>query len=207
MNKIYVLGVGPGHPDLVLPLIKKKAGECQVLVGGRRNLELFKNLGKEEIVIGADLEGIIARIGELRLTKRLAVLVSGDPGLYSFLNTLLGHFSREELEVYPGISSLQYLFARGALPWQDALITSLHGRRPAELLEMVQGSSKIAFLTDYKFPAGEVARCLIEGGIRGKRGLVGENLSYPQERIRDLPLEEWVGIEVADLCVMVIYDE
>lgn len=207
MNKIFVLGVGPGHSDLILPLIEKKAWECQVLVGGKRHLELFKELGKEEIIIKAQLEEVIAQIGELRKTKKVAVLVSGDPGLYSFLNTLLRYFSRAELEVYPGISSLQYLFARGALPWQDAVIASLHGRRPADMPDLVRSSSKIALLTDNKFPAGEVARCLIAGGIRGKRALVGEDLSYPQERIRDLPLEEWVGIEVADLCVMVIYDE
>jgi cobalt-precorrin-7 (C5)-methyltransferase len=207
MNKIYVLGVGPGHPDLILPLIEKKAWECQVLVGGKRNLALFKELGKDEIVIGADVEGVIDEIKEIRRTQKVAVLVTGDPGLYSFMTTLLRHFSRDELEVYPGISSLQYLFARGALPWQDALIMSLHGRRPAELLELIRSSSKAGLLTDNKFPAGEVARSLIAGGVRGKRALVGENLSYPEERIRDLPLEEWVGQEVADLCVMVIYDE
>lgn len=207
MHKIVVLGIGPGSPDYLLPAVRKAAESCQILVGGRRQLELFKEDGKREIPLGANLEVVIAQLKEARQEARVGVLVSGDPGLYSFLNTLLQHFGREALEVYPGISSLQYLFARGALPWQDAYLTSLHGRRLEDLAEVVRTHGKLAFFTDQKFPVGEIARYLVEQGVQGKKALVGENLSYPEEKIQDRPLEEWVDVAVADLCVMVIYDE
>lgn len=207
MNKILVLGIGPGDPDYLLPAVRKAAVSCQVLVGGRRQLELFKELEKTQIILGANLEKIIAQLKEVRQKQKVGILVSGDPGFYSFLNTLLQHFTKDELEVYPGISSLQYLFARGALTWHDAYLTSLHGRRLEELATVVGNHPKLAFLTDGKFPVGEIARFLVEQGIQGKRALVGENLSYPEERIQDRLLEEWVDVAVADLCVMVIYDE
>ncbi len=206
MHKIYVLGVGPGSPDFILPVIYQKAQECDVLVGGKRNLALFDTEQQIKLIIEREIEKIIKTITSLRQTKQVGVLVSGDPGFYSLLATLLRYFKRHELEVFPGISSLQYLFAKGSLPWQDAYLTSLHGRRKAALEELVKKHAKIAFLTDKNFPAGEIARFLVEKGIKKKRVLVGENLSYPQECIRDMPLEDLVGLEVSNLCVMVIYN-
>jgi cobalt-precorrin-7 (C5)-methyltransferase len=207
MHKILVLGIGPGSPDYLLPAVWQAARSCQVLVGGRRQLELFRELAREEIVIDANFAGLIERLDNLRRHARVGVLVSGDPGLYSLLAVLDRHFNREELEVYPGISSLQYLFARGALTWQDAVLYSLHGRCGEDLLAMVQAHQKLALFTDPGLPVGRIARLLVEQGVRGKRALVGENLSYPTEKVRDRPLEEWVDVAVADLAVMVIYDE
>lgn len=207
MNRIVVLGVGPGSPDYLLPAVKKEAINCDVLIGGKRNLSLFQDYEKEKIVLGANINEVIERIKELRSTKKLGILVSGDPGFYSFLNTLLKHFSRDELKVLPGISSLQYLFAKGVLSWQDALLTSLHGRRLEDLADLVRKNSRIAFLTDSKFPPSKICSFLLESGVKNKRVLVGENLSYPEEQIRDLSIEQWAGQKTDPLCVMVIYDE
>jgi len=207
-NKIMVLGVGPGSPDYVLPIIYEKAARCDILFGGRRNLELFRHLNKETVIMGSNVEETISRIEEARRGRRPGVLVSGDPGLYSFLTLLRQRFDKHELEVYPGISSLQYLFARGALPWQDACIISLHGRQPGgDLAGLVKARAKVAFFTDQEFSAGEIARFLVENGVRGKRGLVGEDLSYPTEKVIDLPLEDLAGREGSSLSVMVVYDD
>jgi len=207
MNKVFVLGVGPGSPEYIVPVIHRKVQECNVLFGAKRHLEIFACWNKQQFSLGFDLRETIRLIGEMRAEKQIGILVSGDPGLYSFLTTLLNHFDRNDLEVYPGISSLQYLFARGVLPWQDARIVSLHGRRIEDLAELVRKESKLAFLVDNKFPVGEIVRFLVDSGITGKRVLVGENLSYRKEKIQDLSLEEWAGAKTADLSVMVIYDD
>lgn len=206
MKKIFVLGVGPGSPDYILPIVREKAAECRTLAGGSRNLDLFAELGRKEILLTARLQEALEKIAAAREEGRVGILVTGDPGFYSFLNVLSNYFHKGELEVYPGVSSLQVLFARGVLPWQDAYMTSLHGRRSEELGQIVRTHGKVAFLTDPSFPAGEVARTLIELGVKGKRALVGEDLCYPQEKITDMSLEEWSGRQVSDLAVMVIYD-
>lgn len=207
MNKILVMGVGPGSPDYVLPVVKNEAAKCDVLVGGKRNLALFQELEKEEVVLGANINEVIQKIKEMCIHKRIGVLVTGDPGFYSFLKTLLKHFQREDLTVIPGISSLQYLFAKGVLCWQDAIMTSLHGRRLKDLADLVKDNSRIAFLTDKDFPPAEICNYLLGCEINKKRVLVGENLSYPHEKIRDLPIKEWINKTTDPLCVMVIYDE
>ncbi len=36
MNEIIVAGIGPGHPDYILPAAARAIHEAKVLVGGRR---------------------------------------------------------------------------------------------------------------------------------------------------------------------------
>ena len=58
-------------------------------------------------------------------------MVSGDPGYYSLLDALRRDFPAKQIMVIPGISAMQYAFARLALPWHDAVLASFHGRPPA----------------------------------------------------------------------------
>jgi len=88
MNKILVLGIGPGSPDYLLPAVRKAAQSCQILAGGRRQLELFKEYGKEELLLGSSLEELMTSLQEARQRARVGVLVSGDPGLYRKLTNL-----------------------------------------------------------------------------------------------------------------------
>ena len=62
--------------------------------------------------------------------RRVAVLVSGDPGLYSLAQNVVRRFGREHCEVVPAVSSVQVAFARLGLDWADARILSAHGRTP-----------------------------------------------------------------------------
>lgn len=206
-NQIYILGIGPGSKEYMLPIVERLASESDVLIGGRRALDLFSQLDKEELVIKADLERILNYIQDNYQQKQIAVLVSGDPGLYSMLNYLSKHFSRDQLRVVPGISSLQLGFAEAKLVWQDAEITSLHGRERSELLELVQKEDKVGFFTDHKFPPNEIAQYLLDNGVQDRKAFVGERLSYEDERIIDGDLEEIVDFDNFDMSVMVVYSE
>jgi cobalt-precorrin-7 (C5)-methyltransferase len=204
---LYVMGIGPGASGYVLPVVFETAAQCDVLCGGRRQLSLFERYTAEKMVISGAIEQVMERIQELSKTKTVGIVVSGDPGFYSLLSTLLKHFDRESLQIIPGISSLQYLFAKAALPWQDAYLTSFHGRSIDSVETIVNTHAIAAFLTDSKMPVNKIARVLIEKGVKNRRVIIGENLSYPDERIRDISLGEAAEITVSDLCVMVVYDE
>ena len=49
MNEIIVAGIGPGHPDYMLPAAARAIREAQVLVGGRRALSQFARKGQRTI--------------------------------------------------------------------------------------------------------------------------------------------------------------
>ncbi len=211
MSPIYVLGVGPGGAAYLPPRAKELAAACDLLLGGRRNLALFAGLGVEKREIGRDLEGLLDFVAAVYRQKKVGILVSGDPGLFSLLGPLKRRFPPEELEVVPAVSALQYLFARICLPWHDALILSLHGRPretfAAELAAAVRQHAKVALFTDGTNTPASICRLLLEQGIGERLVHIGENLSYPEEKLYRGSLEECCGLSVGPLNVMVIVDE
>lgn len=207
MYKIKVLGVGPGSPDYLPPLIMERARQCDLLVGGKRNLKLFDIPGQEQVEIKGRLAPVLDMIRAKAAFCRVGVLVSGDAGIYSILPRLVETFGRQALEVYPGISAVQYMFARLGLTWQDARFYSLHGREPHDLLGLVASEKKVALFTDQKNSPAVVCRALAEGGVRNKLVYLGEDLSYPEEKISSGRPEEFFEFEGSDLNLVVIVDE
>ncbi len=207
MEKILVLGVGPGAREYVPPRTRELAEKCHVLLGGERNLSLFRELPQEKVPLTGALDPVLNYLKKHYGRKRMGVLVSGDPGLFSLLGVLRRHFPEEALEVVPGISALQYFCARLQLSWDDALILSLHGREEKELVSLVQGSGKVIIFTDSKWTPGAVCRRLLEEGLRGRRVFVGEKLSYPEERILEGGLEDFREEKVANPNLMAIVAE
>lgn len=210
MSRIYVLGVGPGGAAFVPPRSAELAGKCEILFGGRRNLELFADLAVEKREIGRDIPALLDTIETSYRERQVGVLVSGDPGLFSLLATLRRRFPPTDLEVIPAPSALQYLFARISLPWHDAAILSLHGRRDdlaGELAQAVERFHKVGLFTDGKNTPALVCELLLQQGLGPRTVYVGENLSYPEEKIHTGSLEDGRSLNVGPLNVMVILNE
>lgn len=182
MNKIKVIGIGPGHRDYVLPMAYKAVEDSDILIGGKRNLETFKDFKGSTFPITKDLKGVIDYIQQYKEEKKISIILSGDTGFYSMLDYLKKHFPKEELEVIPGITSLQYLFSKMKEPWQGAPLMSLHGRQQ-NFIEKLEKYKKVGLLTDTLYTPERIAEILIEAGLQDVRMVVGENLSYPEERI------------------------
>ena len=131
MNKIWVIGLGPGHPDYMLPIAKNKLLLADRIYGGKRHLETYEMKGCK-VLLKMPLIDTINDMKEHFKDKQVAVLVSGDTGFYSFLEMIRSDFSDDQIETYPGISSLQYMFSRLNKSYHDAYIGSVHGRAVAE---------------------------------------------------------------------------
>lgn len=200
-----MLGLGPGSKEYILPVTTKIINTCDVLIGGKRNLQYFEELGKEILYIDGRLNVLVEYVKKYREKKKIAFLLSGDTGFYSMLNFLKKHFKTDELEVVPGISSYQYLAAKIGEVWQDAFVGSLHGRS-FDFLEVIKKYHKVFLLTDYEHSPTEIARSMIQSKISGKTMIVGENLSYDEERIIVGTPEEIVKITDFNMSVVVIKD-
>ena len=207
MNKVYVIGIGSGTEDYLLPIARRTIEASDCLIGGKRVLGLFHNLHKEEIPLEGHFERIIPYLMDERERKRIAVLVSGDPGLYSFLGKISRALKSEEYVVIPGVSTVQIAFARIGEGWEDATIISLHGRKAEDLAVRVKESSKTFLLTDSNHPPGKIAAHLLDEGVENRRAVVLENLTYPDERIVDTDLKSLSVMEGFGLCVMILKKE
>jgi cobalt-precorrin-7 (C5)-methyltransferase len=206
-NKVYIIGIGPGTEDYLLPIARKEIETSDCLIGGRRALRLFQPLYKEERLLEGNFEQVIPFLLKEREKKKIAVLVSGDPGLYSFLGTISQVLKKEDYAVIPGVSTVQIAFARIGERWEDATLLSLHGRKTDDLAARVESSKKTFLFTDPGFPPEKIASYLLENGVENRRAIVMENLAYPDERIVDTDLKSLSGMEGFGLCVMIIKKE
>lgn len=200
MNKIWVLGLGPGHKDYTLPIVKKKLLEADIVYGGKRHLSDL-DLPGEKRYLKMPLEACIEDIKSVYKNKQVAVLVSGDTGFYSFLETLKRHLDTEVLETYPGISSLQYLFARLNKSYHHAFIGSVHGRDMLE--EDLVNQPLCGLLTDKKMTPKAIKDLLVKYNKSAKL-YIGENLSYEDEKITYLHTDDQIEDTYSNLCVVVI---
>lgn len=204
-HKIIVVGIGPGSPDYILPVASRIIAGAKVLVGSRRALTTFAPNHPAAKVIDNDLNGVLAFIAASLMDNDVVVMVSGDPGFYSFLATLKTRFVSDCITVIPGISSTQLAFARITETWQDASLISMHGRHAKDMDLNYSPVKKLGILTDSEHNPLYIAKVLLEHGWPSHAKVwLCANLSYENERIKQFTLGEIKEAEGFSHCVMVV---
>jgi cobalt-precorrin-7 (C5)-methyltransferase len=182
LNKIKIVGLGPGNKNYILPAALSAVNESDIIIAGKRNLAGLDTSGKRIIEVRNNLLEISDFIKMNMEHYRIAVAVSGDPGFYSMLGFLKNHFNRDEMEVIPGISSFQYMFCKLGIPWENFFPASVHGR-DCNVAGITRMNKNVFFLTDTKFTCKKIAAILYESGMGEKMIYAGNNLSYKDEII------------------------
>ncbi len=204
MKKINILGLGPGNKKYILPITKEYIRKSDILIGGRRNIESLGTLaeGKEIRHIDRYLDELSIYIKENR-DKKISLIVSGDSGFYSMVPFMKKHFEIEDLNIITGISSMQYMFSAIGYSYEDTFIGSVHGRECDYVTPMKEGK-KIGLLTDNKTTPQVVAQTLLESKVKGTI-FVGERLSYDDERITAMGLEDMADLKIIfDINVVIV---
>ena len=185
-HRIIVVGIGPGDPAYLLPRAQNMIANARILVGGRRALVDFAHPEAKTYAIGADIPDVLAFIRKSLAEDDVVVMVSGDPGYYSMLDALRRNFSVEQIEVIPGISSLQLAFARLALPWHNARLLSFHGREPRSEELVRTADAVIGMLTDGRNNSQTIAARLLGHGWREEDHMyICTRLSYADEQLTE----------------------
>jgi precorrin-6Y C5,15-methyltransferase (decarboxylating) len=174
MEKLFIIGFGPGDENLFSAKAKDhlaKAGRILStrLVGG----EKIHCLSLTELAL------------ELKkpFPGETAVLISGDCGFFSIAKTIVRDFAElYEIELIPGISSMQYLSAKLKVAYDDAALVSLHGRQ-VNIVPKVSYNKKIFALTGGANSVKNICQTLFQYGLGEVRVSVGERLSLPEEKI------------------------
>ncbi len=207
MSKLYIVGIGPGSADYLTFKANKIVYSVDILVGSKRALDLFPETGEEQIQLDADnMESKLKlTVSKVIKGKSVALLSTGDPGFSGILKPILELSGDVEIEVVPGISSLQLCAAKLQIPWDDANLITLHGKGISkELLETLDNGKPTIILPN--FNVEELIRFLIDNGVDGKRkAAVCEKLSYPDERVIKTSLSGLLEDEFSYMCIIVIY--
>jgi precorrin-6y C5,15-methyltransferase (decarboxylating) CbiE subunit len=185
-RKIMIVGCGPGSAAYLTPAARAAVAGAQVLIGAARLLALFPDGEAERIVVGTDTEMILGEITRRQDRMRIAVLVTGDPGLFSLAAPIIRRFGREACEVVPGVSAIQTAFARLGLGWQDARIISAHAADPGLNAEELASGDTIAILGGDKEFARRLAPLADALRERGYRIFACTDLTMPEERVYEI---------------------
>jgi precorrin-6Y C5,15-methyltransferase (decarboxylating) len=144
MYKLFVFGIA----DSTLTAWQEKLlAQCPVIVGTNRFMELTAHFSCRFIPI-TPLTAAIDAIRTVLPKGNVAVLASGDPLFYGIGQRLLTEFPEGRVEIYPALSSLQKACALFKIPWDDARITSLHGRDCLHIPGLLLKNKKNLVLTD-----------------------------------------------------------
>ncbi|MGL5642621.1 MAG: precorrin-6y C5,15-methyltransferase (decarboxylating) subunit CbiE, partial [Paraclostridium sp.] len=136
--------------------------------------------------------------------KNISVIASGDPSIYGIGKYLSNNIDKDNLNIISGISSMQYIFSKICVDMNDLYITSSHGKIPD--FNYILNHKKVCMVTDNKIGPYEIAKEILKRGLE-KVMVVGENLSYDNEKITIAKPSEIVEIEKFDMNVVVILDE
>lgn len=181
MNRIDIVGLGPGSPDYLLPEALTIINRSDVLIGGQRALASVDPGCKKVYQLEYPLEGVLDIIDRHR-EEKICVIASGDPAFYGILKYFKKWFPEDRLRVTPGITSFQYLSARCGLVWENAGFVSLHGRE-ADIIQAVRQHPLVFFLTDEKHSPASIVEILKNNGFQNRMIYIGNRLSYPDELI------------------------
>jgi len=197
---ITVIGMGPGELDYITPIAWSKAKEASILIGSDRLLDLFPNSKAKKISISSKMRLVVDGLEEIK-DEKVAVLVSGDPGLFSLLGMIKEKIDAEYIDVIPGISAAQILFSKSLTSWDDVAFISLHGRvgKVDRLLKAAKKNRRLAVFNGPDFTADRIAESLIAAGYEGI-AVIGQQLSYGDETVEEMTLKELgerKGIEMA----------
>jgi cobalt-precorrin 5A hydrolase/precorrin-3B C17-methyltransferase len=177
-GELHVVGTGPGDAIWLTPEARIALSEATDWVGYGLYLDLYPQLqagktlhryelGEEEVRVRAALD--LAATG-----KRVALVCSGDPGIYAMATLVFALLEKEPerrdwarvaISVAPGISALQAAAARsGALLGHDFCTISLSDLlTPLEaILERIRAAAQADFVIAFYNPVSQRRRHQLE---------------------------------------------
>ncbi|MEF2232427.1 MAG: precorrin-6y C5,15-methyltransferase (decarboxylating) subunit CbiE [Pseudodesulfovibrio sp.] len=206
---VTVIGLAPGSLEIT-PLARGELACADLAVGGARLLAAIPAGVLPEKTKTLPIAGPLGPVMEgvrkaSEAGRRVVVLADGDPLFFGIGKRLGDEIGRENLRVYPSLSTVQLAAARLGLPWHAMDFVSLHGRMDfAPLYAALVRADLIAVFTDEVNTPDMVARALLERGADCFSMTVLENLGTPQEAIRPLALPETWGMEFAPLNLVIL---
>ena len=210
-GKIYIIGIGPGSSEYLTKKAIDTVKASDYTVGSTRAIELFDDVNNKIAFNVKDLLDKLKKGVELANEgNTVSILSTGDPGFSGVLNTVLRlaeeqGFDEEDIEVIPGISSLQLAAARTHIQWDNANVMTFHGRENIEdMLPVINNGKPTIALPSRKVK--DMAQFLLDNGVdENRKVVVCERLSYPDEKIVTSTLKEIADSEFTYMCIMVIY--
>lgn len=110
---IYVIGIGPGCRDLMTQEAISAMEDAEVIVGYKTYIKLVEDFVKDKEVVQNGMRKEVDRcqdaIDIAKTGKKVAVISSGDAGIYGMAGLILELITKQELDIHvkvvPGVTA------------------------------------------------------------------------------------------------------
>lgn len=213
---ITMAGVGMGSQASLTKEVEQAIKEADIILGAKRMIDIYEpRLEKKPYYMAGD---IIPYLKELQGNdtfyedKNVVILFSGDSGFYSGCQSLYRSLRAEtesgaldaDICIMPGISSIAYLAACTGESYQDAEICSIHGRKQANLADIIRHNSKTFMLMSGVNDVNSLGQLLLDAGLNQCIVIAGYELSYETQEIMALTPIECVKLKKEGLYTCLI---
>ena len=177
--------------------------------GNRTVDETSSENSKSSFLAMGKIKDTLERIGEtLSEGHDVVMAVSGDPLMYSLYRTICNNpISKNwNIDIIPGVGSLQMLGAAFGETMEDALIISVHGRAKTagSIALAVTEHPKVFFLCSKEQGPAWLSQIMLDYQLDDVTVCAGANLSYEDEILVSGTPAEMVKKDFPSLCVAVI---
>lgn len=204
---IILAGMGMGDEKCLTKGVHDAIMNADIIIGSARIIEPYNPvIEKKSYYLAEQIIPYLKELAEREYFCRqlnIVILFSGDSGFYSGCTALYNALIQEksygtfdgDITVLPGISSVAYLASRIGESYDDALITSLHGKKIYNFQELVRTNKKIFLLTSGVEVINEIGKKLVHADYMNCEITVGYRLSYKDERIMKLTPKECLELK------------
>jgi precorrin-6y C5,15-methyltransferase (decarboxylating) CbiE subunit len=226
LKKLFVVGVGPGSPKYLTDVAKEAIAKSHYIVGYKYPLSTIEGIidkSRQQVfqITMKTQEDIYQDIyTKMKDGEYCTVLFTGDVNFSEseVVDRLLEIFGDDNVEMIPGISSIQVAAARAHIPTDQAFIVTFHvtdeiEQKKQEMLQAVRQGRSVILLPrpwprnrSMHFMQSEIAKFLRKSGIDtiNLKVWVFEHLTTEKETTFKGTVANLEGKEFSDLSAMVI---
>lgn len=223
---LFVIGVGPGSPVYLTDIAKNAVKKSQYIIGYRYTLNAIEDvidrkLQKVYEVTMKNQEEMYQQVFKSMSDGEFCLVpFTGDVNFSEseVVDRLLQIFGDENVEIIPGISSIQIASSRSKVPLDKSYIVTFHVTgdieiKKLELIKAVIDGKSVILLPrpwhtkpEKNFMPSEIAVFLRKNGIDTSKIKVWifENLTTEKETVFRSNILDLEGKQFSDLSVMVI---
>lgn len=225
-KKLFVIGVGPGSPKYVTDIAKDAIRKSNYIVGYKYTLSTIESIIDRsrqqvlDVTMKTQEEAYQDVYSKMKDGEYCTVPFTGDVNFSEseVVDRLLEIFGDDNVEIIPGISSIQVAAAKSRVPIDKALVITFHvtgdiEQKKKDLLQAVRDKRSVILLPrpwprdmTKHFMQSDIAKFLRENGIDTSklRVWVFEHLTTDKETVFRGFVKDLEGKDFSDLSAMVI---
>ena len=225
-KKLFLVGVGPGSSKYLTDLAKDVIRKSKYLIGYKYTLSIIRDLiiphfhQVYEVTMKDQDQTYIQVFEKMRKNEYCTIPFTGDVNFSEseVVDRLLEIFGNDNVELMPGISSIQVAAAKAKIPLDKTRVMSFHVTeniedKKRELVRAIQDKKNIILVPrpwnnnhDKNFMQSEIAIFLKKEGLDTSSLMVWvfEFLTTSEEKVFKGKLNELEGRNFSPMSVMVV---